>query len=305
MNRPLVCVVYNHPFPETVDAVRDWNSQFGDVTIVAPPGGGGDVEYYTGPYLFQAAVVEFLKAARPVEGYTIVVSDDLVLNPTFDLEALKRVPDADQFLFAGDGVLPVERFCTARTDPSSPRRLDEAPAWAWTNNVAIAMLDPIGLEAGSGEMDPTAILRTSGIWRANSARLDAMPDTRWAPLAGRSSEWVQLHVAQLVDESGHVSIEIPLFFGYSDFLVFPNAHAGMIADFLARTVRAKLFVEVAIPTMLAWSGLPTTLLHGRLDIRWLESRNDFNFAGIDALLGFFDENPDCIGIHPVKWSKLV
>ena len=305
MNRNLVCVTYNHPFPQTVDAVRNWNSQFGDVTIVTPPGGGGDVEYYAGPYLFQAAIVEFLKARRPVEGYTVVVGDDLVLNPNFDLEALKGFPDPDQFVFAGDGVLPVERFCDARTDPSSPRRLDEAPAWAWTNNVAIAMLDPISLESGSGEANPTAMLRASEIWRANSARLDAMPGTRWAPVVGRSPEWVELHVARLLDESGHVSIDIPLFFGYSDFLVFPNARAGMIADFLARTVRAKLFVESAIPTMLAWSGLPTTLLHGRLDIRWLDSRNDFDFDGVDAIRIFFDENPDCIGIHPVKWSRMV
>ena len=299
-----MCVVYNHPFPETVDAVRDWNSQFGDVTIVTPPGGAGDLEYYTGSYLFQAAIVEFLKSRKPVEGYTIVVSDDLVLNPGTDIEALMQFPDGDQFLLPGDGLLPEERFCNERIAPCFPRRLDDAPFWFWTNNVAITMLDSMNPEMGNGEPDPIAMLRGSEIWRANSARIDAMPGTVYPPVFASSSQWVPLHLARLVDESGNVSLPIPLFFGYSDFLVFPNARARMIADFLARTVRAKLFVEVAIPTMLAWSGLPVTLLNGRFDIRWSADRDELNFTGVEALRRFFEERPQCVGVHPIKWSRM-
>lgn len=305
MTRPHVCVIYNHPHPETVDIVRDWNSQFGDVTIVAPPGGGGDVEYYTGSYLFQAALVEFLKARAPSAGYTIVCGDDMVLNPTFDIEALKQFPDSDQFLFGGDGLLPEEESCSVRVDPTTPRRLDEAPHWFWSNHVAIAMIDPMSRETGSGDMNPTDLLRGSDIWRAHNARISEMPITRWVPDAQFRPRWVQLLMNRLAGESGYVTIDVPLFFGYSDFFVFSNADAGMIADFLARTVRAKLFVEVAIPTMVAWSGRSTTLLHGRLDIRWGESRREFEFNDLDEVRRYFEEHPECVGIHPVKWSRMV
>jgi hypothetical protein len=96
---------------------------------------------------------------------------------------------------------------------------------------------------------------------------------------------------------------LPLYIGNSDFFMFPNSLAPVIEDFLRRSLECGLFVEIAIPTLVAWLGLPVRYEHSRQLIPFGEDYKMFqNLKSISDLEQFFIENPKVLSIHPVKFS---
>ena len=286
-----ICVVYNHAFPSSVDHVREWNSQFGEVTIVTPPGGGGDLEYCSGPYLWQAAVVEYLRAAPDVEGHTVVVGDDFVLAPGFDPATL-----------LGDHV-DHGGLCHLVWPLGS-----EIPgSWVWANRVATTWSRPTAPITGSGAEDCAAELRASELYRRGAEAIDQLGATTFtlAPDTGPETGWWAGMMRERTGAKGRVNTGVPLRGGLSDLFSFPNSHSSAVRDFLARTVRVNLFVEVAVPTMLAWSGLHLERLGNRLDYRWGDDRAEFDFGSVDDVVGYLEQRPNLVGIHPVKWSRML
>jgi len=286
-----ICVVYNHAYPSSVEHVREWNSQFGDVTIVTPPGGGGDLEYYNGPYLWQAAVVEFLRAAPNGEGHTVVVGDDFVLTPGFDPARLLG-NHLDQ------GALCHNVW---------PLRAQIPGSWVWTNRVATTWTRPTEPLTGSGAEDCAAELRGSELYLRGAEAIDQLGATTFtlAPAEGSETGWWASMMRERTGLKGRVNTGVPLRGGMSDLFSFPNSYSSVVRDFLARTVRVNLFVEVAVPTMLAWSGLHLERLGDRLDYRWGDNRAEFKFGSVDDVVRYLEQRPDLVGIHPVKWSRIL
>ena len=98
---------------------------------------------------------------------------------------------------------------------------------------------------------------------------------------------------------------LPLSAGFSDYFTFPNWFAGEAEDFLARTVRCGIFCEVAVSTMLQWSGLDLVEMSWAFDLRWGAGREGSLPDSVAGLVQYFRDNPGIIGVHPVKTSRFV
>jgi hypothetical protein len=85
--------------------------------------------------------------------------------------------------------------------------------------------------------------------------------------------------------------------------MFPNSKARVIEDFLRRSIECGLFVEIAIPTLAKWLDLPICYeqhrQHFPLGDDWNMFQNLNCFMDIER---YFEENPDVLSIHPVKFS---
>lgn len=287
MNR--LCVVYNHAFPDTVESVRKLNEAFGDVVIVTPPGGGGDIEYYTGSYTWQAAVVEYLRS-RPSEeqGHTLVVGDDVVINPSID---------PFQFLAGSDQKCIHQGIWAIAGELPSP--------WFWHERLALAYTRPMHHLLGNGEDNPRRLLSESALFASRVGEIQQLHHSKLVATGDPSlrANWVRACISEEFAGGLTVDFGLPLYGGYSDLFSFPNSSSAMILDFLMRSVRANLFVEVAIPTMLAWSGLEVISLGERLQACWGDDRKDIDFRGALDMWNYFERNPELVAVHPVKISK--
>jgi hypothetical protein len=271
--------------------VREWYSHLDDVCIVTPPGGGGDIEYYTGSYLWQAAIVEYLLERPETSGSTVVTGDDLLLRPEVALDDLL-------------GPNPEETVCHPGIWPVTGRLMRD---WYWVPRIALTWHYPMNPLFGNGTLNNHETLLGSEIYLRNRDTIDQLPKTRLGVEidAATSELWLDRAAAQLTPQ-GHVDygLGVPIYAGYSDFFTFPNSYSSDFVDFLRRSVRANMFVETAIPTMLQWSELSIVEVADRLEVLWEADREQLNFTSLDQVDAYFDSHPHVVGAHPIKLSKL-
>jgi len=285
-----VIVVFNHPFPGNVERARAWNSRFGPVSVVAPPDGGGEVTYEVGSYFWQAAVVAALRASPRKHAHTLVIQDDALLAPDLDLGAL----------------LGSEPDNTALCHTAVPLAGPLMSGWPWTLRQALLWSRSGDSLFGVGTYDARQTLLNSKIYRRNSERIGRLPVASMIPDPDGDPKrpWAApLQGLLPIGEKGY-SFGIPFYHGFSDFFTFPNRIADEVEDFLARTVRCGIFCEIAIPTMLRWSGVSVVSCSQRFDTRWGEERAGLEFRSQREVAEFFSQHPELIGAHPIKFSLL-
>ena len=281
-----VIVVFNHAYPSNIPRVRSWYGRFGDVTVVTPVDGGGDVQYDTGSFLWQSAVVAALRAVPRRHEHTLVVHDDVLLAP--DLDVLGLLPNADSAVCHVNWAL-MGRLLTG---------------WGWNLRIALAWSSPMDSLFGSGTMNCATVLGNSLLHRRRAAEISQLPEARFSSDDEEDSRrpWATGLQQRVPFPDGEFRFGLPLRFGFSDYFTFPNYLAVEVEDFLARTVRCNLFCEVAIPTMLAWSGLELVPCKERFDDLWGAARVGLGLTSLADVRTFFADRPDLLGIHPVKMS---
>lgn len=282
-------VIFNHRYESVVDDVVDYNRRFSDNVVVAAPfATPGGVQYSSGVFYAQGAIVEYLAADRYRNEYTLVIHDDLVLNPT--LEVAELLPEHGE---------AVRIYKT--------RLLEDAmnATWFWQLRVLTNWFTPRSNPFGTGVDSPRELLATSRLYAHNRELIEAMGTSRLTigedpkNISMILDAWIETNFPGCRD----FTFGLPLFMGNADYLLFPNRHADLIEDFLRRTVECGLVSEVAVPTMANWLGLP---LHFDRERQVLQTGVDWftdvtSLADIDAL---FAAHPELISVHPIKFSRL-
>ncbi len=281
-------VIFNHRHESILDKVLDYNGRFSDNIVAAAPfAAPGVVQYSSGVYLAQGAIVEYLATRRYRGDYTLVIHDDLVLNPTLDLSEL--APGAEQI---------VRIYKTRLMDGNL------TPTWFWQVRVLASWFTPRTGLGGTGVNDPKELLATSLLYAQNQELIESMGVSRLAVEVDPSSisaslaAWMNTHFPG----QREFDLGLPLFMGNADYLLFPNRHAVVIEDFLRRTVESGLMSEVAVPTLANWLGLPLTFDKERqvLQTGTVWNTDITSVADIESL---FAERPELISVHPVKFSR--
>jgi hypothetical protein len=284
-----VIVVFNHPFPSNIPRVRSWYGPFGDVTVVTPVDGGGDVQYDTGSFLWQSAVVAALRSVPRRHANTLVVHDDVLLSPGLDV--LGMLPGPDSALCHVNWALAGSVLT----------------GWGWNLRISLGWSSPMDSLFGIGTMNCGTVLRNSLVHRRRAHEIARLPEARF--LRDEEEDARRPFATPLQDllpfRDDQFAFGLPLRFGFSDYFTFPNSLAHEVEDFLARSVRCNLFCEVAIPTMLAWLGLNLVPCRDRFEDLWEAARTQLGLRTMDDVRALFAERPDIIGIHPIKMSTFI
>ena len=288
MHEVNLLIIFNHRHESVVDRVIDYNRRFtSQISIAAPFAAPGVIQYSSGCTLAQGAIVEYLHERAPDAGYTVVIHDDLVLNPRTDLHDL--LPESGEWVR-----LYRTRLMEGRMTPT----------WFWQFRVLAAWFTPKTSPFGTHVNDPAGLLRSSALYAANEGLIRGMGTSRLSiegdpqAISPVLAAWVDAHM------SGRTTFDLglPLFMGNADYLVFPNRWAPLIEDFLRRTIECGLMSEVAVPTLAAWLGLPMHFDADRQILRTGE-RAFTELTSVDAIERYFEQHPDLLSIHPVKFSR--
>lgn len=281
-------VIFNHRHEAVVDRAVDYNRRFADNVVVAAPfSSPGGVQYSSGVWLAQGAIVEYLAQRRFRGDCTLVIHDDLVLNPGVQLSEL-AVPHGE--------VLRMYRTQLIQGQMT--------PTWWWHFRLLANWFTPRSNPFGTGVNDPRELLKSSLLFQQNRDEITRMGVSRLgfgAPPAQISpvlAAWVDAYYPGL----STFNFGLPLFTGNADYLLFPNRLAPEIEDFLRRSIEGGLMSEVAVPTLANWLGLPLRFDYERQILQtgmgW--NADITSVAGIEA---FFAERPELLSIHPVKFSR--
>jgi hypothetical protein len=289
MTNTSLVIVFNHHYSVALNLVKKYNSRFSDnISIAAPFDELGVIRYSTGSYLWQGAIVEYLGKLENYEGSTLVIHDDLVLNSGLTMsdlasEDLERVRFSHTFKFQGDINLN----------------------WPWQFRVLTNWFTPKHILFGSGTDDVVEILKDSLLYKRNQRYIDSLEPSRLNLAQDHTThELVKTWANFYFPNRTEFDFGLPLFIGNSDFFMFPNSYAPLIEDFLRRTLECGLFVEIAIPTLVEWLGLPIHFEQPRQLIPFGENYNMFqDLKSLDDIEKFFVAHPEVLSIHPVKFSK--
>jgi hypothetical protein len=282
-------VIFNHRHEEVLDEVLNYNSRFSENVVAAAPfASPGVVQYSSGVFLAQGAIVEYLAGRRFRADYTLVIHDDLALNPQLRLEDLVSEQDV------------VRMYRTRLLEGSL------TPTWAWQLRAMTAWFTPRSNPFGTGVNDPSNLLRSSLLYGENRALIEEWGSSRLTlgaeptEISAVMAAWIETHFPG----QREFDFGLPLFMGNADYLLFPNRMAPLIEDFLRRTIECGLMSEVAVPTLANWLGLPLVFDHDRQFLRTgTEWFTDIRSVGdLEALFG---KNPDLVSVHPVKFSRFL
>ncbi len=282
-------VIFNHRHESVLDPVLEYNSRFSDNVVVAAPfAGPGIVQYSSGVFLAQGAIVEYLASGRWRNEYTLVVHDDFVLNPA------TRLPD----LLPGDDREILRMYRTKLM--AGPM----TPTWYWQFRVMVNWFTPRSNPYGTGVNSPRELLAESLLYQQNTQSIDAMGTSRLTfavppeEITATLAAWIDTHFPGREE----FDLGLPLFQGNADYFLFPNRLAPLIDDFLRRTIESGVISEVAVPTLANWLGLPLEVDAPRQVLRtgpqWFTDVT--SVADIHAL---FERQPELLSIHPIKFSR--
>lgn len=290
MEKITLVVVFNHHHSSAKNLVKRYNSRFSEhVRIAAPFGGSETIRYSSGSYLWQGAIVEYLRDLKDIDGFTLFIHDDLVLNSSLELHEL--IEDELEFL----------RLYQAHRVGGNL-----GTTWPWLLRVLTNWFTPKHQSFGTGVDDVVSVLKDSLLYQENQIYIDSLGSSRFvledgdSPISGLLSAWINRYFPDRTE----FDFGLPLFAGISDFFMFPNSKARIVDDFLRRSIECGLFVEIAIPTLAKWLGLPIRYEQHRQHFPLGDDCNMFqNLNCFEEIERYFEENPEVLSIHPVKFSS--
>jgi|GEM_PF-6561174 len=290
MSEISLVVVFNHHHAEAKKLVQEYNSRFNcPVHIAAPFDGEEIIRYSSGSYLWQGAIVEYLSDLKNYDGYTLFIHDDLVLNAYMQLSELED--DEPHF---------IRLYHSHKVNGISD------PLWPWTIRALTNWFTPKHQSFGTGVDDVVQILKGSLVYKRNRIYIDSLNSSKFVLESGRPPlpEILSVWIDRYFPGRTEFDFGLPLYAGISDFFMFPNTYASEIEDFLRRSIECGLFVEIAIPTLVHWLGLPVHHGGNRQLFPLGSDWNMFNhLRSIEEIEQYFVEHPELLSIHPVKFSR--
>jgi hypothetical protein len=283
-------IVFNHNYSKIVSPVVAYNRQFSsEIKVAAPFKGEGILNYCSGSYMWQGALVEYLKstAGKQDHGPTLVLHDDVAINPHMTLD---HRFDPSQISFGA--IYGVQ---------------GEFWSWHWNFRLATNWFSPKSVLFGHGVDSCVETLKATRLYKRNKAHIDNLPVSRL--LLDRSADSgypavVKGYLETYHGDSTTLDFGLPLYCGNSDFMVLPPGYDDDIIDFLEASIQCGLFVEVAIPTMLMWLNVPIRNLGKELHFPFGEAYSSFDgFRSPADIEEYFRTQSQLLAIHPVKFSR--
>lgn len=303
----VACVLFNHPFPKNIPALREiYKDKFDDIIFVQPilPSTDPDViTSYRGSYCFHGLVVD--AAAKLFEknaDYYVFVQDDVLLNPLLSSEQLIQRLDVP-----GNGAFISDYWALS----------GDVQDWSWTSSFLWKLFYPMNVFSGSGVESISSYLPDSSEVRQG---LEKKYGLKFGPIlfdrdretvvhdhlgnyeASRAIEKALLEGLFLTArESKYIDPPFPFCCGMSDFFVVDAATFKTMVPLLGIMAAAQTFVEMAIPTaLLIAADRVIQSADVGLSVEWLWRQDRTSIAANDVATKF---NDNLLLIHPVKLSQ--
>lgn len=313
MDNVALFILFNHNYEKNIERLENiYEKRFSNIYFVMPFYSGGKenvLPVYENSFYFQGYVVQALSQLKnKTFKHYIFIGDDLILNPVIN-------EDNYQDYFAIDSRKAFIPEFFSLNDPSETKPYRPfAPYWIHQDNALEFKVKQDGIEVSKylpSFDEAKRILNTHGI-----DFNEVMPRTMFVPkpLLKKGESFVHnlKRIKILMKNFRYLlfppKIPYPLTASYSDILILPNNCKEKFMLFAGVFSALHLFVEMAIPTALAFSASEITTekdLKMKGHVYW--GINDFNKLSIkfkksmNNLLENFPE--DCLYIHPVKLSQ--
>ena len=296
-------VIYNHHYPDNVDRVeRLYSGRFSHVYHLMPFYKGQKpnvIPVYEHSYYFQGFITQgFTKYFKEEYSHYAFIADDIVLNPCIDetnIFSYFKLDDSNCYI---PGLIQMDK-----PDIAWPRVRE---AYEWKVNIP-------GLEISSQLPDYQSALRILENRNLKSVplRFQQLWNVTKSPKKLRRAMLYEKRlilkylITKLKNEDYH--LPYPLVGSYSDIFIVNSDSIRQFSHFCGVFAASKLFVELAIPTSLAFSA-GHIVTNQDLDYRGMElwSKKDLSIlkeygSSLKNLIEKFPQ--DCLYIHPVKLSQ--
>ena len=279
MRRTALVVIYNHQYNKNIDTInRLYQGRFEEIYHLVPFYSGNQsnvIPVYDNSFRFQGYVAQAGRQLIASGCDTFVFSaDDMVLNPTI----------------TGNNIH--ERMGIEHDAAFIPAYLLSDLTVYWSH--ATKALHFLANAAGSEGLQ---------FLPSSSEAIDLLQRHGF-----NYKPYVKATVAQAsADDNIVYALPYPLLMGYSDFFVVPAAAMESFCRYAGIFSSMNLFVEIALPTALAFStdklqtqykALRDGAMWSTTEIEALRSQHD---ARLESLIANFPANK--LYLHPIKLSK--
>jgi hypothetical protein len=311
MKNAALLILFNHNYEANLDRLKKiYESKFDHIYFIMPFYGGKRedvIPVYENSYYFQGYIARALELLKHKEfEHYIIIGDDLILNPAINQHNYKEF-----FNVTDDkGFIPGP-FLLSDTEEKRPNR-KYPPYWPWNKHAVNFKVNVKGIEVQKylpSYEEAKVLLQKHGY--------DFSPRMSWKFFYGkgvykhyfnRKKHWSAVKYTFKMLPYLRKGLAYPVIGSYSDIIVIPGKHVEPMIRYCGIFAALGLFVEIALPTALAFS-VPAmadeTGLHFKGETFWQKEA----IEGLETkyekdLSRLFEKFPDqTLYIHPVKLSR--
>lgn len=315
-NKVALIILFNHNYELNIgDLKKMYTSRFDHLFFIMPFYEGEDeniISVYENSFYFQGYVSKALEKIKSEQyDHYIIIGDDVLLNPCINQDNYNMYFKIDR-----ESAFIPGPFLLNDTTVTSPYR-EWAPYWPWIKSALNFKIDQPGIEVSKflpGYEEAVALLRRHGLKFSATVPLKMFYSSKvWKSIfnklfRGKPEKILTVLLYDL--KNINKKIPYPLIGSYSDIIVVPNENVDLFIRYCGIFSALHLFVEIAIPTALAFS------------VTKIVSEADLNFKGIthwnpeesklfsekfqSSRSKLYDNFPDhTLYIHPIKLSAWV
>ena len=313
MNDVALLILFNHNYEKNIERLEHiYKNRFSNIYFIMPFYQGSRenvLAVYENSFYFQGYIAQALNRLKD-KGFKhyIFIGDDLILNP-----AINELNYKESFSIGEQDAFIPDFFALndlAETKPTRPF----APYWNNQNSAINFNAKQKGIEVAKylpSYKDAETLLKRHGLnFTAEMPRQMFIPK----PLFKRRESTIHnlKRLKVFIWNFKYVifppKISQPLVASYSDIFILPGAYKDKFMLYSGIFAALRLFVEIAIPTSLAYS-VPSIVTEKDLEAKghtyWnLKDFNDLESRYESSLKTLFEKFPDkCLYIHPVKLSR--
>jgi hypothetical protein len=311
MKNAALLILFNHNYEANLDRLKTiYESKFDNIYFIMPFYGGTRpdvIPVYENSYYFQGYIARALEALKHKEyEHYIIIGDDLILNPSINQNNYKEYFNVNE----DRGFIPGP-FLLSDTREQRPYR-KFPPFWPWNKLAVNFKVNAKGIEVQKflpSYNEAKQLLSRHG--------LHFSPKMSWRFFYGsgvykhyftRKKHWSAVKYTFKMLPYLRKSLQYPMIGSYSDIVVVPGKHVEPMIKYCGIFAALGLFVEIALPTALAFS-VPEiadeTGDNWKGETFWLKD----TIEGLEtkyekSLSRLFEKFPDqTLYIHPVKLSR--
>lgn len=300
----VLCVIFNHPYPNNIALIKKlYSKRFGNIIFVQPfvQSNRSDVVVsYRGSFNFQGMIVDALSRLEAMRAdYVVFLQDDCLLNPYLseknivrELQVTRDVPYFPHFAPLSGSV--------------------ESWHWMlptiWKVFYAENTLAGTGVENYRGYL-PDAVKAREHVRDRYGINYEPISNVETFRRFGAVSDPDADHklTSALIEglfktaPDGKIEFEFPWLYGTADFSVMSMQSLKNMAQLFGVTAAMNLFVEVAMPTIIAvlHDNISTSASTGwSVNYIWERERE---IVSVESALASFANR--CAMLHPVKLSS--
>lgn len=316
MSKVALVILFNHNYElNVVNLKKIYAGRFDHLFFIMPFYQGKEeniIPVYENSYYFQGYIAKALEQIKSgaYEHY-IIIGDDLLLNPLINQDNY-----TDYFKVDQDTAFIPGPFLLNDTTVTSPYR-HLAPYWPWIKSALNFRIVQPGIEVSKflpGYEEALILLKKHGYeFTAHMPIKMFYSNKVWKSMfdrffRGKPEEVLTSLYYDL--RNLNKKIPYPLIGSYSDIMVVPNKNINSFIKYCGIFAALHLFVEIAIPTALAFSVdkivTEADLLYKGITYWNQEDIKLFGERYQNSLTNLYNNFPgNTLYIHPIKLSSWV